>query len=351
MSKGQQYLDRRTEQDQNANKESEPEVEANKASSYYGGVRNAFNAGRAAVEAHPSDEPQWTSDNVDTKSPQVQWIAALNEKRNAIGAVQSNENPFNMEEYSDEFDNELPCIESEEIDGGVIDMLESAGYGNADELRKLQVPVVNGEPLPVMVNNEDALNDALALLAEVPDEPEAAGQPEPETNALEKAADEGTVIMADIEAAVEKWANPTDEGVTIGTIRGWCSRDAEPRLTDLTEAQALLAVEKHGDARKTAIEALEGRINAIKSDAKSETISGAGEGTYLAASDGGSEQDNDTTEDTDEGGEAVTKESGVTVEVSVDIPEDASRGTRLKEAGNLMEMGYDEDEAMEMVGL
>lgn len=318
-----------------------PEVVANETSDYYVSLGHTKAAATAFVKAHPDLETSWTGK--DELDPQVEWMKALHEVKKPLGARQKDENPFGInfgrdDGYAAEFGHELPTIETEEIDPGILAALKAQEgktddweEGDTDELGMglpLLLPVIDGTTLPVLVQNEGHLEAALELLEQIPDEPEVAEVAEPEMTDFEKAADALGISPEVLDAELEGFPIPGEMSV----------EEIRELITDLEDKDVvytMIRVEKEMDNRSTAPKALEGRHNRLLE--KAEQAKQSAPDNDAAAFFGNDDDGEDEAE-----AEAV----------AVDGSKDVGKATKVKMAMSLHEDdGVPIEEAKEMVGL
>lgn len=119
----------------------------------------------------------------------VRYWAALHAVKGAYGKRQKDHNPFALSTTNDAGDTYLdtfgpsgfPTVETETLNAAERRALEGEGV-DVDELGasdEVHIPVLKGRGrLPVVVNDEDELADALEMLEATPDEPAAMGVPD-----------------------------------------------------------------------------------------------------------------------------------------------------------------------------
>lgn len=319
-----------------------PGVVANETSDWYIGIGHTKAVATAFVKAHPDLDTSWSGKSDAELHPQVRWTKALHEVKKPLGARQKDENPFGInfgrdEGYAAEFGNELPTIETEEVDPGLLAALK-AQEGNTDDWEEgdtddlglglpLLLPVIDGMPLPVLVENEGHLEEALRLLEQVPEEPPVAEVSEPEQTPLEAAAEALGVDPAALDADLESY--PTPGEMSVDEIR-----DLITDLHDPTVVRTMLEVEEAMDGRKTAIKALRGRLNRLEEQANDGEAQNPSAAAFFGNGGGNAEQEAD---------DAPTV---------IDGSEDVEKVTKVKMAMSLHEDdGIPLAEAKEMVGL
>ena len=276
-------------------------ITANEASDFYISVGHVKASASGLVKAKKGMNLNFSGKSDDELPAQVRYVKALHEVKSEIGKRQREAEGnvaigFGSEDwYAGNFGAELPTIETELIDGGILSLLKKQEgealdengdptwpEGSTDELGlglPILLPVIDGEALPVFVN-ESNIEAALEHVAKIPREPAVAPVPEQKSeqksdevggNESKTSGDSDSVegfFGEDTEtetASVEmpsEFPNPAD--LSVGDIREF--------VTDIENAghvQAMLEAEMKGKNRKTAIKALEGRSNRLMQQSKS----------------------------------------------------------------------------------
>ena len=282
-------------------------ITANETSDFYISVGHLTASASGLVKAKKGMNLNFSGKSDDELPAQVRYVKALHEVKSDIGKRQRKAEGnvaigFGSEDwYAGNFGAELPTIETEPIDGGILSLLKKQEgeavddngeptwpEGSTDELGQglpILLPVIDGEALPVFVN-ESNIEAALESVAKIPREPAVAPVPEQKSeqesdevgdNESKTSGDSDSVegfFGEDTEpeskpepetASVEmpsEFPNPAD--LSVGDIREF--------VTDIENAghvQAMLEAEMKGKNRKTAIKALEGRSNRLMQQSES----------------------------------------------------------------------------------
>ncbi|UBF22468.1 hypothetical protein HCTV-15_gp101 [Haloarcula virus HCTV-15] len=319
-----------------------PEVMENETSDWYVSIGHTKAAATGFVKAHPDLSTSFAGKDDDELHVQVRWMKALHEVKTRLGARQKDDNPFGInfgrdDGYAAEFGHELPTIETEEIDPGILTALK-AQEGKTDDWEErdtddlgmglpLLLPVIDGTTLPVLVQNEGHLEAALELLEQVPDEPGVAEAPEPEMTDFEKAADALGISPEVLDAELE--GHPIPGEMNVEEIR-----ELITDLEDKDVVYTMIRVEKEMDNRSTALKALEGRHNRLleKAEQAKQSAPDNDAAAFFGNDDGEAEAEAETT--------------------VVDGSKDVGKATKVKMAMSLHEDdGVPIEEAKEMVGL
>jgi hypothetical protein len=176
--------------------------------------------------------------------------------------------------YLDVF-SDLPAFEKDTLDAGEIDQLESEGldmkdYGFDRSVEGPQLPVLDGERVPILLENGDEVVKTLKMFDNIdwdevtycPKDGELQGTPSlgpSEGGDTEKAA-ESSSDDSDDEGDINLAANP--EAVTQANVS-----DIKAQSTDidsLRTIKTMLRVEKENENRSSAIERLEQRRSALQ---------------------------------------------------------------------------------------
>jgi hypothetical protein len=154
----------------------------NETTDTYYGVGNARSPVGDAAEARYGEDALESSPDEDA-SAQVRYWAALNKAKNRLGQRQADKNPFALSATNEDGNTypqvhgELPTVETDTLTAGERDALDQAGldpddYGVGGE--GCQIPVVNGERLPVVVSDVDddlmGGNKAIKMVGELLDD-------------------------------------------------------------------------------------------------------------------------------------------------------------------------------------
>jgi hypothetical protein len=274
-------------------------ITANEASDFYISVGHLTASASGLVKAKKGMNLNFSGKSGDELPAQVRYVKALHEVKDDLGKRQRKAEGnvvigFGSEDwYAGNFGAELPTIETEPIDGGILSLLKKQEgealddngeptwpEGSTDELGQglpILLPVIDGEALPVFVN-ESNIEAVLERVAKIPREPAVAPVPEQkseqesdevgDSDSVEGFFGEDTEPESKPEpetASVEmpsEFPNPAD--LSVGDIREF--------VTDIENAghvQAMLEAEMKGKNRKTAIKALEGRSNRLMQQSES----------------------------------------------------------------------------------
>jgi len=268
-------------------------ITANETSDFYISVGHLTASASGLVNAKEGMNLNFSGKSGDELPAQVRYVKALHEVKSDIGKRQRKAEGnvtigFGSEDwYAGNFGAELPTIETESIDGGILSLLKKQEgeavddngeptwpEGSTDELGQglpILLPVIDGEALPVFVK-ESNIEAALERVAKIPREPAVAPVPEQKS---EQESDEGGdneslegFFGEDTEpetASVEmpsEFPNPAD--LSVGDIREFVTE-----IENAGHAQAMLEAEMKGKNRDTAIKALEGRSNRLMQQSES----------------------------------------------------------------------------------
>lgn len=272
-------------------------IVANETSDLYIAVGHLKAIASAFVKAHPKMDLNWSGRNESELPVQVRYVKALHSVKGALGKRQREAEGneaigFGSEEwYAGTFGAELPTIETEVVDSGVLSTLEAQEgvatddddeptypEGSTDELGQglpVRLPVSDGEVMPAFVTPE-TLDEALEAVEAIPTEPPVAPEPEPEPEAAPEPAsgseasaeggsadaffgtEEATPSLPD--GVLEGYPNPLT--LTVGEVR-----DLVNDLEDVSVVEQLINLElKNPDyegGRDTALTALKGRRNRL----------------------------------------------------------------------------------------
>lgn len=183
--------------------------------------------------------------------------------------------------YLDVFSN-LPAFDHETLDGGEIDGLENPEIDGAEALdmddfgfdrsiKGPQLPVINGERVPILFENGDEVTKMLKMLDSInwdevtycPKDGELQGTPSlgPSEADSEETTDKGGEEISEAEAnAVKLAASPE-------TVKDYTVEDlkkAATHITNLRVIQTMLRVESDNDPRSSAMDRLKERRNALQ---------------------------------------------------------------------------------------
>jgi len=198
----------------------------NETSDWYIALTHPTDVAAAFLKAHKDETTTWSEVPEESRSVQLKYYKALYEKKHKIGIRQRDEvtgsirfNPSEDREddsYAHHFGNELPTIETVDAMGDELLALESQEgvakdsdgeptwpEGSTKEIGRgltPRFPVIDGKALPHYVTTESELEDALELIAQIPDEPAI---PENQLNPLEETARAMGVKPDYIEAEME----------------------------------------------------------------------------------------------------------------------------------------------------
>ena len=324
----------------------------NETSDWYIALTHPTDVAAAFLKAHKDETTTWSGIPEEKRSVQLKYYKALYEAKQKIGARQSENvtasirfNPSEDREddsYAHHFGNELPTIETVDATGDELLALESQEgvakdsdgeptwpEGSTDEIGRgltPRFPVIDGEALPHYVTTESELEDALELIAQIPDEPPI---PENQLNPLEETARAMGVEPDYIDSNLEGYPVPLELTIDemMETVEG---------SSDVAMVSMMLDAEKATKNRKTAVPALEKALKRAKErneeQAPSSNGNTGGSGGFFdePKESNGGDPEVPTTVDTD----------------------DVGKATKVKMAMSLVEDdGIDIDEARAMVGL
>jgi len=316
----------------------------NETSDWYIAMTHQTDVAAAFLKAHKDETTSWSGIPEEKRSVQLKYYKALYEAKQKIGVRQSENvtksirfNPSENREdgsYAHHFGNELSTIETVDATGDELLALEAQEgvakdsdgeptwpEGSTDEIGRgltPRFPVIDGEALPHYVTTESELEDALELIAQIPDEPAI---PEEQLTPLEETARAMGVEINNIDANLEGYPVPLE--LTIDEMMEIVEGSSDPAMVGM-----MLDAEKATENRKTAVPKLEKAFERAKERYEEQTASSNGN----AGGSGGFFDDPEvpTTVDTDGVGKA----------------------TKVKMAMSLVEDdGMDTDEAKAMVGL
>ena len=278
-------------------------ITANETSDFYISVGHLTASASGLIKAKKGMNLNFSGKSGDELPAQVRYVKALHEVKSEIGKRQRKAEGnvaigFGSEDwYAGNFGAELPTIETEPIDGGILSLLKKQEgeavddndeptwpEGSTDELGQglpILLPVIDGEALPVFVN-ESNIEAALERVAKIPRKPAVAPVPEQkseqesdevgDSDSVEGFFGEASEPEPEPEpkpepetASVEmpsEFPNPAD--LSVGDIREFVTD-----IENAGHAQAMLEAEMKGKNRKTAIKALEGRSNHLMQQSES----------------------------------------------------------------------------------
>lgn len=274
----------------------------------------------------------WAGMDKEDMDPQTKWQAALYDVKKSLGKRQKNHNPFAMSDYMDDDGNviskgynavvgtdEAHTIESAPFDEGLLAFLtEQLGEEGYVAGIKSWLPAFDGEPLPMLVESEEELQDALALLEQIPEEPAVASSTDSTTSPSEGDDEKPSGWDSVKSAAKGETPEPQTDGdhpdpaeFTVPELRKRVSA-----IDDLSVIEAMLTSERANENRSTAIDRLEERQRALQS---------------------GEEPEEDPAEEPEPKSAAAS--------------DDLSREEKMVLAQTLIDNGRTYDEAIEEVGL
>jgi hypothetical protein len=268
-------------------------ITANETSDFYISVGHLTASASGLVNAKEGMNLNFSGKSDDELPAQVRYVKALHEVKSDIGKRQRKAEGnvtigFGSEDgYAGNFGAELPTIETEPIDGGILSLLKKQEgeavddngeptwpEGSTDELGQglpILLPVIDGEALPVFVK-ESNIEAALERVAKIPREPAVAPVPEQkseqesdevgDTDSLEGFFGEDTEPETASVEMPSEFPNPAD--LSVGDIREFVTD-----IENAGHAQAMLEAEMKGKNRDTAIKALEGRSNRLMQQSES----------------------------------------------------------------------------------
>ena len=324
----------------------------NETSDWYIALTHPTDVAAAFLKAHKDETTTWSGIPEEKMSVQLKYYKALYEAKQKIGVRQSENvtksirfNPSENREdgsYAHHFGNELSTIETVDATGDELLALEAQEgvakdsdgeptwpEGSTDEIGRgltPRFPVIDGEALPHYVTTESELEDALDLIAQIPDEPAI---PEEQLTPLEETARAMGVKPDYIGSNLEGYPVPLELTVDemMDTVEG---------LSDVAMISMMLDAEKATKNRKTAVPDLEKALERAKERNEEQAASSngntGGSGGFFDGpkESNGGDPEVPTTVDTDDVGKATK------VEMAMSLVEDD---------------GMDIDEAKAMVGL
>ena len=351
---GNESSDDNTNETETTEKTDTPTMNAipNETSDWYIAMTHPTDVAAAFLKAHKDETTTWSGVPEEKRSVQLKYYKALYEKKQKIGVRQREDvtgsirfNPSEDREddsYAHHFGNELPTIETVDATGDELLALEAQEgvakdsddeptwpEGSTDEIGRgltPRFPVIDGKALPHYVTTESELEDALDLIAQIPDEPAI---PEEQLTPLEETARAMGVKPDYIGSNLEGYPVPLELTVDemMDTVEG---------LSDVAMISMMLDAEKATENRKTAVPALEKALERAKERNEEQAASSNG-------NTGGS------------GGffEEPKESNGGDPEVPTTVDtDDVGKATKVKMAMSLVEDdGVDIDEAKAMVGL
>ena len=220
------------------------------------------------------------------------------------------------EDYNEGFsyafhNTDLSSITWEDLDGGERESLEEMGIdpselGFDSNYGGPKILAINGERLPIAVEDGNEVMEALDILQQVPDEPSAWTE-----DGLRESSDPSVFGDVDTDKVAAGGSSGGDEGVDyinnpdrIGEVGANQLRSGEGsvrEINSLRTIQTLLARESDGKARSTVMKALKERRSTLQNDSGD----GADTETDEAASDS---DDSESVENVENGTEPSLKE-------------------------------------------
>ena len=324
----------------------------NETSDWYIALTHPTDVAAAFLKAHKDETTTWSGIPEEKRSVQLKYYKTLYEAKQKIGVRQRDDvtgsirfNPSEDSEddsYAHHFGNELPTIETVDATGDELLALESQEgvakdsdgeptwpEGSTDEIGRgltPRFPVIDGEALPHYVTTESELEDALDLIAQIPDEPAI---PEEQLTPLEETARAMGVKPDYIDADLEGYPVPLELTVDemMETVEG---------LSDVATISMMLDAEKATKNRKTAVPDLEKALKRAKERNEEQAPSSNG-------NTGGSGGFFDEPKESNGGDPEVPTETDT---------DDVGKATKVEMAMSLVDDdGMDIDEAKAVVGL
>ncbi|WP_372611653.1 hypothetical protein [Halomonas sp.] len=259
-------------------------IVANETSDFYIGIGHLKAVASAFLKAHPAMDTNWSGLSEREMSPQLRYVKALHEVKGDLGQRQREAEGnvaigFGSEDwYAGAFGSELPTIETEAIDGGILSTLEAQEgkatdddgdetwpEGSTAELGNglpVLLPVLGGEVMPCFVSSEAQLGAALEQLEELPEESGVAPVEEEESEAPAEGAETANAFFGEEEESVELGPEAGITELTVGEVR-----DMVTEIHTVEEAEAYITAEQQNESyeggRKQALKALRSRRNKL----------------------------------------------------------------------------------------